>query len=110
MKCSKEMMLLYAVTDRMWTGKQTLMEQVEDALLYLESAGISLDVSELPKVGAKGQAALRLRREEELVKAGTLRENLEENDYHCRRCNPPLARSGIRGTSQKSRCFCLCHL
>ena len=32
MKCSKEMMLLYAVTDRMWTGKQTLMEQVEDAL------------------------------------------------------------------------------
>ncbi len=25
-------MLLYAVTDRMWTGKQTLMEQVEDAL------------------------------------------------------------------------------
>ena len=32
MKCSKEMMMLYAVTDRMWTGKQTLMEQVEDAL------------------------------------------------------------------------------
>ena len=32
MKCSKEMMLLYAVTDRMWTGKQTLLEQVEDAL------------------------------------------------------------------------------
>ena len=32
MKCEKNMMLLYAVTDRMWTGKQTLMEQVEDAL------------------------------------------------------------------------------
>ena len=32
MKCSKEMMRLYAVTDRMWTGRQTLMEQVEDAL------------------------------------------------------------------------------
>ena len=32
MKCSKEMMLLYAATDRMWTGKRTLMEQVEDAL------------------------------------------------------------------------------
>ena len=32
MKCNKEMMLLYAVTDRAWTGKQTLMEQVEDAL------------------------------------------------------------------------------
>ena len=32
MKCEKETMLLYAVTDRMWTGRQTLMEQVEDAL------------------------------------------------------------------------------
>ena len=32
MKCNKEMMLLYAVTDRAWTGRQTLMEQVEDAL------------------------------------------------------------------------------
>ena len=32
MKCNKEMMLLYAVTDRMWTGRQNLMEQVEDAL------------------------------------------------------------------------------
>lgn len=32
MKCSAEMMRLYAVTDRAWTGKQTLMEQVEDAL------------------------------------------------------------------------------
>ncbi len=32
MRCKKEAMLLYAVTDRMWTGKETLMEQVEDAL------------------------------------------------------------------------------
>ena len=32
MKCRKESMLLYAVTDRMWTGKQTLLEQVEEAL------------------------------------------------------------------------------
>ena len=32
MKCEKETMLLYAVTDRMWTGRQTLLEQVEDAL------------------------------------------------------------------------------
>ena len=32
MKCEKEMMLLYAVTDRMWTGAKTLMEQVEEAL------------------------------------------------------------------------------
>lgn len=32
MKCDKKHMLLYAVTDRAWTGKQTLTEQVEDAL------------------------------------------------------------------------------
>lgn len=28
----KDMMLLYAVTDQAWTGKKTLMEQVEEAL------------------------------------------------------------------------------
>lgn len=32
MKCDKKTMRLYAVTDRMWTGRQTLYEQVEDAL------------------------------------------------------------------------------
>ncbi|MDE7278160.1 MAG: thiamine phosphate synthase [Oscillospiraceae bacterium] len=32
MKCSKKTMLLYAVTDRSWVGKQTLYEQVESAL------------------------------------------------------------------------------
>ena len=32
MKCDKSMMLLYAVTDRAWTGNQTLYEQVESAL------------------------------------------------------------------------------
>lgn len=32
MKCNKESMLLYAVTDRAWTGRQTLTEQVEAAL------------------------------------------------------------------------------
>ena len=55
-------------------------EQVEDALLYLESASIALDVTDLPKAGATGEAALRLRREEELVKAGSLRESLDVND------------------------------
>lgn len=55
-------------------------EQLDDALLYLESADIQLDVSDLPKPAAVGQAALRLRREEELVSAGSLRESLEEND------------------------------
>ena len=29
MKCEKRTMRLYAVTDRAWTGKQSLMEQVE---------------------------------------------------------------------------------
>ena len=32
MKCDKKSMLLYAVTDRAWTGKQSLYEQVESAL------------------------------------------------------------------------------
>ena len=32
MKCRKETMLLYAVTDRAWTGKQSLMEQTKAAL------------------------------------------------------------------------------
>ena len=32
MECRKENMLLYAVTDRAWTGRQSLMEQVECAL------------------------------------------------------------------------------
>ena len=32
MKCDKQMMRLYAVTDRAWTGKQSLYEQVEAAL------------------------------------------------------------------------------
>lgn len=32
MKCKKEMMLLYAVTDRSWVGKQTLYEQIESAI------------------------------------------------------------------------------
>ena len=57
MKCSKEMMLLYAVTDRMWTGKQTLMEQVEDAL--------------------KGGATCVQLREKELDEAAFLQEALE---------------------------------
>ena len=32
MKCDKSMMRLYAVTDRAWTGKMSLLEQVEAAL------------------------------------------------------------------------------
>lgn len=32
MKFNKDMLILYAVTDRAWVGKQTLLEQIEDAL------------------------------------------------------------------------------
>jgi len=32
MKFTKDMLLLYAVTDRAWVGKQTLAEQIEEAL------------------------------------------------------------------------------
>lgn len=32
MKCDKKTMLLYAVTDRAWVGKQSLYEQIESAL------------------------------------------------------------------------------
>lgn len=32
MKCDKHTMLLYAVTDRAWVGRETLHQQVEDAL------------------------------------------------------------------------------
>lgn len=33
MKFKKEMLLLYAVTDRSWVGRQTLYEQIEEALI-----------------------------------------------------------------------------
>lgn len=63
----------------------TLMEgeeeqAVEDALRLLEDRDILLDVSDLPKAGGVGEAAVRLRREEQLSKSGTLLENLEETD------------------------------
>ena len=32
MKCAKEELLLYAVTDRSWLGESTLYQQVRDAL------------------------------------------------------------------------------
>lgn len=38
MKFDKNMLLLYAVTDRAWVGRQSLMEQVEEAL----QAGVTL--------------------------------------------------------------------
>ena len=63
----------------------TLMEgedesSVEDALLDLQQLQIAIDISDLPKAAGTGEAAARLRREEQLVKAGTLMAALEEND------------------------------
>ena len=63
----------------------TIMEQEEedtvmDALVDLDAMGITLDVSELPKAGGTGEAALRLRREEELAKQGSFLGALERND------------------------------
>ena len=63
----------------------TLMEgedeaSFEDALLCLEQRDILLDVSDLPKLGAVGEAAVRLRREEQLAQSGDLLQNLEETD------------------------------
>lgn len=55
-------------------------DAVEDALLDLEENRIALDITDLPKVPAAGEAAVRLRREEQLVKQGTLLAALEEND------------------------------
>lgn len=63
----------------------TLMEGetesgVEDALLSLQEKDVILDVSDLPTLGGVGEAAIRLRREEQLVKEGGLPYLLEEND------------------------------
>ena len=63
----------------------TLMEgesedAVQDALMELEVRHIGLDIADLPKLAGVGEAALRLRREEELVKSGNLRKDLGEND------------------------------
>ena len=63
----------------------TLMEgesedAVIDALQDLQERRIRLDISDLPKFSADGEAALRLRREQQLVQQGTLLQALEEND------------------------------
>ena len=67
------------------TSFLTMMEGVsedalEEALLELESRGIMLDISDLPKAAGTGEAAVRLRREEQLVKEEQFWKALEEND------------------------------
>lgn len=63
----------------------TLMEgeeetSVEDALLDLEDRRIGLNLAGFPRAAGTGEAAVRLRREAQLVKQGTLLSALEEND------------------------------
>lgn len=55
-------------------------DTLEDAFRYLEEGENALDLSDLPKAGASGEAALRLREEEQLVQKGCLVQNLDAND------------------------------
>lgn len=55
-------------------------EALSDAFLDMEERRITLDISDLPKGAAVGEAALRLRREEQLVKQNALVHALDEND------------------------------
>ncbi len=53
---------------------------LSDALQALEDGGVAIDLATLPKTAADSEAALRLRREEQLVQKGDLLEGLEETD------------------------------
>ena len=53
---------------------------VEDVLQELENRCVALDISELPKPSGTGEAAARLRQEEQLVQKGLRPSDLEETD------------------------------
>jgi RNA polymerase primary sigma factor len=55
-------------------------EEYEEAMQLLEERGIIPDISDLPKPPAVGEAALRLRQEEQLVAKGLHPSALEEGD------------------------------
>ena len=55
-------------------------QAVEDALADLETACMILDISDLPKTGGTGEAAVRLHREMQLAKTGLDIRQLDEND------------------------------
>lgn len=69
MEFNKNMLLLYAVTDRSWVGNQTLYEQIEDAL--------------------KGGATIVQLREKTLAKEEFIREAVEIREL-CHRYQVPL--------------------
>ncbi len=56
--------------------EDTLLEQMTE----LEERAVSLDISRLPENVASGEAAVRLRQEQQLVQKGRLMQELEEND------------------------------
>ena len=53
---------------------------LEEAFCQLCDRGIRLDIAGLPKVAGVGEAAVRLRREEQLAKSGRLIQDLEDTD------------------------------
>ena len=55
-------------------------DALEDAFLDLIEASVAIDLSDLPRAGASGEAARRLREEEQLSRKGDLLTGLEEND------------------------------
>ena len=55
-------------------------EAVEEAFLALADKRILPDLSDLPRAAGTGEAALRLRQEEQLVDSGSFLTGLEEND------------------------------
>ena len=55
-------------------------EAMDEVFQGLEEEHIPIDLSDLPLSGASGEAARRLREEEQLVKGGKLLTGLEEND------------------------------
>ena len=55
-------------------------ESLDEAFLDLEAGCVSIDLSGLPRNMASGEAARRLREEEQLVREGKLLTGLEEND------------------------------
>jgi len=55
-------------------------EEAEEALLALEAQGITLDIADLPLDNGSGEAALRLRQEQQMAKSGNLLAGLDEND------------------------------
>ena len=55
-------------------------EALQETLMELEIRRVQLDISDLPELAAAGEAAVRLRREVQLVREQALPGGLEEND------------------------------